>query len=55
MRLLRDYLKEARVHHYIKNLLVFLALICSGQLFQGERFLAAFWGFCAFCMLSSSI
>ena len=50
-----DYLKEARVHHYIKNLLVFLALICSGQLLQGERFRAAFWGFCAFCTLSSSV
>ena len=55
MSLLRDYLKEARVHHYIKNLLVFLTLICSGQLLHMERFLAVFCGFCAFCMLSSSI
>lgn len=44
-----------RVHHYIKNFLVFAALICSGQLFQFEKFLSGLSGFLAFCMVSSVV
>ncbi len=44
-----------RVHHYIKNFLIFAALACSGQLFCTERFTAALIGFAAFCMISSVI
>lgn len=44
-----------RVHHYIKNLLVFAALACSGQLFERERFFNGTIGFVAFCMISSAV
>lgn len=44
-----------RPHHYIKNLLVFAALGCSGQLFDPEKLFAGFAGFVAFCMVSSAV
>ena len=34
---MKYYLKLMRVHHYIKNGLVFAALACSGQLFNLEK------------------
>jgi 4-hydroxybenzoate polyprenyltransferase len=44
-----------RVHHYIKNLLVFAALGCSGQFFQPKKLVVAVAGFLAFCMVSSVV
>ncbi len=44
-----------RVHHYIKNFLVFAALICSGQLFQFDKLISGLAGFLAFCMVSSVV
>lgn len=44
-----------RVHHYMKNLLVFAALICSGQLFVPAKLCAGILGFFAFCAASSAI
>ena len=44
-----------RVHHYIKNFLVFAALICSGQLFQFDKLFSGLTGFLAFCMVSSVV
>ena len=38
---MKYYLKLMRVHHYIKNLLVFAALACSGQLFNFEKWMLA--------------
>lgn len=52
---MKKYIKLMRVHHYIKNFLVFAALVCSGQLFDGEKLLAGALGFGAFCMISSVI
>ena len=52
---MKHYIKLMRVHHYIKNFLVFAALICSGQLFQFEKFLSGLSGFLAFCMVSSVV
>lgn len=52
---MRDVLKLMRVHHYIKNLLVFVALACSGKLFDGGRLLDCALGFAAFCLLSSAV
>lgn len=49
------YLKLMRVHHYMKNLLVFAALICSGQLFVPAKLCAGILGFFAFCAASSAI
>lgn len=49
------YLKLMRVHHYMKNLLVFAALVCSGQLFVPAKLCAGVLGFFAFCATSSAI
>ena len=48
-------LKEMRVHHYIKNFLVMLPLVCSGQLFTSYKLTEVFLGFFAFSFLSSCI
>lgn len=55
MKTMRDCVKLMRVRHYIKNLLVFAALGCSGQLFHMEKLAAVLAGFAAFCALSSAI
>ena len=52
---MKYYLKLMRVHHYIKNLLVFAALACSGQLFNFEKLTAGIAAFIAFCMVSSVV
>lgn len=52
---MKPYIKLMRPHHYIKNFLVFAALACSGQLFDGKKFLSGIFGFIAFCMVSSVV
>lgn len=52
---LKHYVKEMRVHHYLKNLLVFAPLACSGQLFVFGKLLPAFYTFLSFCFASSAI
>lgn len=52
---MKHYLKLMRVHHYIKNFLVFAALVCSGQLFHLEKLASGISGFIAFCMASSVV
>lgn len=52
---MKHYLKLMRVHHYIKNFLVFAALACSGQLFNLEKLSSCAAAFVAFCMVSSVV
>lgn len=52
---MKHYLKLMRVHHYIKNLLVFAALACSGQLLNLEKLTKGIIAFVAFCMVSSVV
>ncbi|MBE6960316.1 MAG: decaprenyl-phosphate phosphoribosyltransferase [Ruminococcaceae bacterium] len=52
---MKHYLKLMRVHHYIKNCLVFAALACSGQFFQLNKLVPAVLAFIAFCMVSSIV
>lgn len=52
---MKPYLKLMRIHHYIKNFLVFAALACSGQLFHWDKLLSGITGFIAFCMVSSVV
>ena len=52
---MKRYIKLMRVHHYIKNLLVFAALACSGQLFQLEKLTSGIAAFLAFCAVSSVV
>lgn len=55
MEKINDYIQLMRIHHYIKNFLVFAALACSGQLFHIDKLLAGSAGFLAFCMISSVV
>lgn len=52
---MKDYLREMRVHHYIKNLLVLAPLVCSGQFFSEVKLFYATMGFVSFCMISSIV
>ena len=52
---MKHYLKLMRVHHYIKNFLVFAALACSGQLFNLEKLKTGIAAFISFCMISSVV
>lgn len=52
---MKEYLKEMRVHHYIKNLLVFIPLVCSGHILDSDKLLPSVYAFFGFCFLSSAI
>lgn len=52
---MKDYIKLMRPHHYLKNVLVFAALACSGQLFQPEKLVSGILAFISFCMISSVV
>lgn len=52
---MRDYIKLLRVKHYIKNLLVFAALIFSGQMNDLNKVKSCAIGFVSFCLISSSV
>lgn len=53
--MLKYLLKEMRVHHYVKNLLVYAALACSGKFFDAEKLMPATLIFAAFCFTSSIV
>ena len=44
-----------RVHHYLKNFLIFLPLIFSGKLFDMETLKISALGFLSFCFIASFI
>jgi len=48
------YLRVLRVNQWIKNFVVFTAIIFSGQLFDLPLFLSSFGAFLIFCLLSST-
>lgn len=52
---MKAYIRLARPVHWVKNVLVLLPLLCSGQFLERERLIAALWGFFAFSFLSSAI
>ena len=52
---MKHYLKLMRIHHYIKNGLVFAALACSGQFFIWRKLVSGISAFIAFCMVSSVV
>ena len=52
---MKAYIKLARPHHWIKNLLVLLPLLCSGHVLEPERFARGLWGFLAFSLMASAI
>ncbi len=54
MAKLPDYLNLIRVRQWYKNLVVFLAIIFAGQLFNSELVLLSILGFIALCLASSA-
>ncbi|NRT37502.1 4-hydroxybenzoate polyprenyltransferase [Clostridium beijerinckii] len=52
---MKKYLKLMRVHHYLKNILVFLPLVFSQNLFNVDLLLRTILGFCSFSILSSIV
>lgn len=50
-----SYIKLLRVKHYIKNLLVYVALLCSGQFFNIDKLLKGTKAFLIFCLVSSFV
>jgi 4-hydroxybenzoate polyprenyltransferase len=52
---MKNYLKLIRVHHWVKNGLIFLPLIFSGQLLHIPLLTVTLLGFFAFCLLSSFV
>ena len=51
---MKDYLSLIRIKHWIKNLLIFIPLICSG-LFSTKNILISILGFFAFSFACSFI
>lgn len=52
---MRKYIRLARPHHWIKNLLVLLPLLCSGHFLEWQRLQKGLWAFFAFSLLASAI
>lgn len=52
---MKKYLKLMRIHHYLKNGLILLPLVFSGQLIYSEMLLQTFLGFLAFSFSTSVV
>ena len=52
---MKNYIKLMRPQHYIKNLLIFFALIFSGNFFDKKMLLSTFLAFLSFSMCASVI
>lgn len=52
---IKYYFKAMRVHHYLKNFLVFAPLLFSGLVFEWQKFQSDVFGFFSFCFISSAI
>lgn len=52
---MKDYIKLARPKHWIKNLLVLLPLLCSGQMTDPAKLMRGMLAFLSFSLLASAI
>lgn len=52
---MKNYLKLARVHHYIKNFFIFLPIFFSMNLFNSCMLISAIQGFLAFSFMTSVV
>lgn len=52
---MKSFLKLIRIHHWVKNGLIFLPLIFSGQLLNVSLLTVTLLGFFGFCLLSSFV
>ncbi|MEK7109917.1 MAG: UbiA prenyltransferase family protein [Patescibacteria group bacterium] len=51
---LQTYFYALRINHWLKNFVIFTAIIFSGQLFNLDLFTKSFYAFIIFCLLSST-
>ena len=54
MHKINSIIIAARPNQWMKNLIIFTAIIFSGMLFNIDLFVITFIGFCLFCVLSST-
>ena len=52
---MKTYMQLLRVHHYLKNGLIFLPLLFSGRLFQFQLLVETIVGYISFSLIASSI
>lgn len=52
---MKDYFRLMRIHHYIKNFLVFLPLIFSKRMFESDLILKTVFAFISFSFISSFV
>ena len=55
MNKIKEYIKLIRVKHYFKNVLIFLPLIFSGNIFNIEKLIISIIGFIAFSFVASVV
>lgn len=55
MKKILVYIQLLRIKHYIKNLLVFVPLLFSGQFFDCQKFKFGIWGCLSFCFMASAV
>ena len=51
---LRTYFYALRINQWLKNFVIFTAIIFSGQLFNPDLLIKSFSAFLIFCLLSST-
>lgn len=52
---IKEYFKEMRIKHYVKNLLIFLPIIFSKNIFNGDSLIKCIMAFIAFSLSASAI
>ena len=52
---MKSWLKELRISHYVKNMIIILPVVFSGNLMQSKYWMNIILGFCAFSAMASSI
>ncbi|MDD6157373.1 MAG: UbiA prenyltransferase family protein [Lachnospiraceae bacterium] len=52
---MKNWLRELRISHYVKNMIIILPVVFSGNLMQREYWMDIILGFCAFSAMASSI
>lgn len=55
MKKIKEYIKLMRVKHYLKNILIFLPLIFSRNIFNIEKLIICLLGFISFCLIASVV
>lgn len=55
MNQIYEYIKLMRVKHYLKNFLIFIPLLFSGEFLEFNKLFLTFLGLISFCLLSSAV